>query len=104
MKSEDYLNKLAHLDEGEMEIVLNLQMHRHAKTCKRSGNNVCRFNFPLPPMPRTVILKTLDEKLHDEKESKLIKENSEKNKQILDDMKYGEDISFEDVLKKIRIN
>ena len=69
---------------GEMENLVNLQMHRHAITCKRSGNNihVCRFNFPLPPMPRTIILKPL--------------ENSEKIKQVLDSMKYGEDITFED--------
>ena len=88
---------------GEMENLVNLQMHRHAKTCKRSGNNihVCRFNFPLPPMPRTIILKPLDESSHDEKESKLIKENSEKIKQVLDSMKYGEDITFEDFLKKL---
>ena len=42
---------------GKMENLFNLQMYRHAKTCKRSGNNihVCRFNFPLSPMPRTII-------------------------------------------------
>ena len=90
---------------SKMENFVNLQMHRHAKTCKRSGNNVhvCRFNFPLPPMPRTIILKPLEESYHDEKESKLIKENSEKIKQILDSMKYGEDISFEDFLEKLEL-
>ena len=87
---------------SEMENLVNLEMHRHAKTCKRTGNNihVCRFNFPSPPMPRTVILKLLEERHHDEKETKLMKENSEKIKQVLDGMKYGEDISFEDFLKK----
>ena len=90
---------------SKMETLVNLQMHRHAKTCKRSGNNVhvCRFNFPLPPMPRTIILKPLEESYHDEKESKLIKENSEKFKQILDSMKYSEDISFEDFLEKLEL-
>ena len=88
---------------GEMENLVNLQMHRHAKTCKRSGNNipVCRFNFPLPPMPRTIKLKPLEESSHNEKESKLIKENSDKIKQVLDAMKYGEDTTFEDFLKKL---
>ena len=59
--------------KGKMENIFYLQMHRHAKTCKRSGNNihVCRFNFPLSPMPRTItcILKPLPESSHDEKES-----------------------------------
>lgn len=88
---------------GEMESVVTLQMHRHARTCKRSGNNIqiCRFNFPLPPMPRTIILKPLEESCHNEKESKLIKENSENIRQVLDGMKYGEDITFEDFLKKL---
>jgi len=35
-----------------------VKMHRHAKTCKKVGHNVCRFNFPLPPMPRTMIFNT----------------------------------------------
>ena len=89
---------------GEMENLVNLQMHRHAKTCKRSENNihVCRFNFPLPPMLRTITLKPLEESSHDEKDSKLIKKkNSEKIKQVLDGMKYGEDIIFEDFLRKL---
>ena len=52
-------------------------------------------------MPRTIILKPLEECHHDEKETKLMKENSEKIKQVLDGMKCGEDISFEDFLKKL---
>ena len=52
-------------------------------------------------MPRTIILKPLEKSSHDEKESKLIKENSEKIKQVLDGMKYGEDITFEDFLKML---
>jgi len=51
-------------------------------------------------MPRTIILKPLEESYHDE-ESKLVKENSDKIKQVLDSMKYGENISFEDFLKKV---
>ena len=36
-----------------MEDLVNLQMHRHAKTCKKAGNKICRFNFPLLWWPRT---------------------------------------------------
>ena len=33
---------------SEMEELVNLQMHRHAKTCKEAGHKICtgRFNFP----------------------------------------------------------
>ena len=43
----------------EMVDLVNLQTHRHAKTCKKKGQKICRFNFPLPPMRRTMILSPL---------------------------------------------
>jgi len=62
---------------SKMENLVNLQMHRHAKTRKRSGNNIHRFKILLPPVPRTMILKPLEESYLDE-ECKLITDNSEK--------------------------
>ena len=79
-----------------MSELVNLQMHRHAKTCKRKGQNICRFNFPLPPMPKTMILPPLDVKIVDEISLQKIKDTSEKLKKLLDEMKYGEDVSFAD--------
>jgi len=75
-------------------------MHRHAKTCKKAGHKVCRFNFPLPPMPRTMSLTPLENSCLDEENQKKIKENAEKMLKKLDDMKYGEDITFKDFTKK----
>lgn len=43
----------------EISELINYQTHRHARTCKKRGKNVCRFNFPLPPMPETKILLNL---------------------------------------------
>ena len=88
---------------SEMEDLVNLQMHRHAKTCKKGGNKICRFNFPIPPMPKTMILKRFDDSYYDEQKNKVIKENSEKIKVVLDNMKFGEDITFEDFLKKLQL-
>ena len=87
----------------EMEDLINLQMHRHAKTCKKAGHKICRFNFPLPPMPRTMILKPLDESSFDEEQTNNIKANAEKIKELLDNMKYGNDISFEDFLQRMQL-
>ena len=61
---------------------LNLQMHRHAKTCKKAGHKICRFNCPLPPMPTTMILKPLDESSFDEEQTNNIKANAEKLKSL----------------------
>lgn len=88
---------------SEMEELVNLQMHRHAKTCRKAGHKICRFNFPLPPMPKTVILTPLDNSCFDEENKKQIKENAEKIKEVLDNMKYGEDISFENFLNKLQL-
>jgi len=49
---------------------MNLQTHRHAKTCKKGGHKICRFNFPIPPVPRSVILETLKETYFNEDELK----------------------------------
>ena len=63
----------------ERNELVNLQRHRHSKTCKKRGNNVCRFNFPLPPMPKTMILEPLDlADLHENFAEKL-KKKIEKN-------------------------
>ena len=85
-----------------MEELVNLQLHRHAKTCKKMGHKVCRFNFPLPPMRQTIILTPLEQyETFDDDKKKNIKENGEKIKEQLDNMKYGEDINFDQFLKKI---
>ena len=43
-----------------MDDLINLQMQRHTKTCKKTGKRVCRFNFSSTSMPRTMILKPLE--------------------------------------------
>ena len=63
-----------------MEDLANLQMHRHTKTCMKASHKVCRFNFPLPPLPKTMILTPLENSCLDEDNQKKIKENAEKNK------------------------
>ena len=48
-------------------------VNRHAKTCKKDGHKICRFNFPLPPVPRSMILKPLKETHFKEDETKEMK-------------------------------
>ena len=49
--------------------LLNLQLHRHAKTCKKKmeKTNTCGFNFPMPPMSETMVLKPLAKENIDKK-------------------------------------
>ncbi|XP_059077054.1 uncharacterized protein LOC131876217 [Cryptomeria japonica] len=39
-----------------------LHKHHHTKQCRRSKNGACRYNFPLPPVQKTMILEPLIEK------------------------------------------
>ncbi|XP_061190534.1 uncharacterized protein LOC133198460 [Saccostrea echinata] len=45
-----------------MKQLVELQVHKHSKTCKKgsNGKSVCRFGFPLPPLPKTMLLEPLD--------------------------------------------
>ena len=88
---------------SEVIDLVNLQTHRHAKTCKKKGQEICRFNFPLPPMPHTMILNPLNVENLSEEHIEVIKDNYDKIKQLLVDMKYGEDMSFENFLEKLNL-
>lgn len=87
---------------SEMEDLVNLQLHRHAKTCKKMGHKICRFNFPLPPMRQTIVLTPLEDyDTFDNERQKNIKKHAEEIKDQLDRMKYGEDITFDEFLDKL---
>ena len=47
---------------------------------KKAGHKICRFNFPLPPVPKTMSITPLDISCFDEENKKLTKENAEQNK------------------------
>ena len=69
---------------------------------KSSDEEVCRFNFPLPPMRQSIILTPLEEyDTFDNDKQENIKENAKKIKDQLDSMKYGEDINFDQFLDKL---
>ena len=87
----------------EMRELVNLQTHRHAKTCKKGGHKICRFNFPIPPMPRSVILEPLKETYFKEDELKEMKKHYDQIKNVLDEIKYGQDMAFDTFLEKLKL-
>ncbi|KAK3108678.1 hypothetical protein FSP39_013177 [Pinctada imbricata] len=40
--------------------LIDLQTHKHSKTCRKKGKAVCRFGFPLPPLRDTMLLEPLE--------------------------------------------
>jgi hypothetical protein len=36
------------------------QTHKHSRTCRKKGHNICRFHYPLLPMKQTMVLEPLE--------------------------------------------
>ena len=53
-------NSMTCSDSAVPPELVNLQRHNHSHTCRKTRRERCRFGFPKPPMPQTVILKPID--------------------------------------------
>ena len=88
-------------NEEMSELVAN-QMHRHSHTCRKGRKFQCRFGFPKPPMPSTVILEELpadmdvNAKLAHGKAYKVIQKE-------LKAMGTGEAIDFDEFLARLKL-
>merc|ERR1711867_101768 len=66
-----------------IEIVKEVQIHHHTKSCKKHGcTSACRFRFPKFPMWKTIITKS---QVYDENEDAK-NEREEKNKKVLENV------------------
>ena len=88
-------------DSDDLSELVNLQRHKHSKTCKKKGRAICRFNFPLPPMPRTVILEPLSESDLDENVADLLKEALGRIRWLLNSINADETMTFAEFLEKL---
>jgi hypothetical protein len=87
-------------ENAELLALVNRQVHPHSHTCRKKSKSVCRFNYPQPPMRSTNILYPLDVDMDDNEQHedtyKFIKKH-------LNDMKEGEDITFDQLLVKLKL-
>ena len=84
-------------DDPELQNLVNRQVHGHSHTCHRNTKSQCRFNYPQPPMKQTTILYP-QEKDTPNDEMKMHKGNWQAIKNYVDNVKEGEDISFDQLL------
>ncbi|XP_033725386.1 uncharacterized protein LOC117315346 [Pecten maximus] len=85
---DKYVTCSLETDNPELAELVQLQVHKHSKTCKKGGKPVCRFGFPLPPLPRTMILEPLETDVAEYK-----KKYTELQKKM-NEYKDGCDLSF----------
>jgi len=77
---------------------IDLQRHKHSKSCRKKGQGICRFGFPHAPMKTTRILRPLHSESDENQDHN---EQYDKIKTKLTDMKDGVDISFEQMLNEL---
>ena len=82
-------------DNEKTANLVGLQSHKHSKTCRKKGKPICRFGFPLPPLPRTMLLYPLEEDV-----DKYKKKNTDLLK-AMNEYKDNVDMTFEEFLENI---
>ena len=82
-------------DNEKTANLVGLQSHKHSKTCRKKGKPICRFGFPLPPLPRTMLLYPLEENV-----DKYKKKNTELLK-AMNEYKDNVHMTFEEFLENI---
>ena len=90
-------------ENSDLLALLNRQVHRHSHTCRKKSKNVCRFNYPQPPMRSTKIVYRLDTDNMNNDELKQCKDAWQFIKKHLNDMKDGEDITFDQLLINLKL-
>ena len=43
--------------------LVELQTHKHSRTCRKKDRAICRFDFPSPPLPKIMLLYPLEEEV-----------------------------------------
>ena len=82
-------------DNEETVSLVKLQTHKHSRTCRKKGKPICRFGFPLPPFPRTVLLYPLEE------EVEKYKIKYSQLQKVMNEYKDTEGMSFNEFLEKV---
>ena len=98
---EDYVAKhLTTKKEGPCaQDLIKLQCHRHSHSCRKNKRKECRFDFPLPPMKKTCLLRPFTDPT--ELDCKTAQENYHKIVSFLKSISGGSDMSFDNYLEQL---
>ena len=94
-------------DDAESAHLVELQTPKHSKTCRKKRKAICRFGFPLPPLPETMLLYPVEEEVEEFKK-KYIELQRTMNESKDNDVSFAEfletvaKMTFEDYIKCIR--
>ena len=94
-------------DDVLNEIVREVQIHHHTKSCRKGKQNYCRFGYPKPPSRKTIIAVPLGEEMDkDEKQKKLqlYRDTMTKVKKALESPDLNEDQDLDSFLSMLEID
>ena len=84
---------------------LDIQKHKHSRTCRKMGKAICRFGYPIPPMNKTKLLEPYEgdnrekyEKLYTKIQDEL---NSKNKHDSLDECLTKLEMTEEDYIKAV---
>ena len=89
-------------DEELSQLVSKVQKHRHSATCRRHGK--CRFHYPCPPSPKTVIAHQSIAATYPEEQAEQAVKALAAVRKILDDKDTPEDISMNELFVKAGVS
>ena len=95
------------VNDEETAHLVELQTHKHSRTCRKKGKAICRFGFPLPPLPQTRLLYPLEEEVDQFKKKyselqRAMNENKDNNVSFAEFLETVAKMTFEDYIKCIR--
>ena len=93
---DKYISTEKNINEGDN--VVDYQIHKHSKSCRRKikGENICRFNIPFPPMKETRIL-------YPNGKSKITKNNYDKIRSLLNSKDLSGMENFDNLLSRLEM-
>ena len=95
------------VNDEETAHLVELQTHKHSRTCRKKGKAICRFGFPLPPLPQTRLLYPLEEEVDQFKKKyselqRAMNENKDNDVSFAEFLETVAKMTFEDYIKCIR--
>lgn len=48
------------IDNPDVGHLIDMQVHKHSRTCRNKENKICHFGYPLPPLQKTMVLDSLE--------------------------------------------
>ena len=94
----NFFNKyIIYSTEHLEQCLAKLQINHHTKRCRRSTKRTCRYNFPVPPFPETMIFEPLVES------SDTISTNATNIFSTLQKAKYDSSFTYDMFLNELQL-